>query len=497
MSRLLPVFAALLMMVFFAACEKDEIDTEGTTPITPPTTTIVTSPVASRIANNGTQAQSSSASGIEIECIEVDVPFDFDIDGVIFTINDSDEFADVLSNNITANTMGLDFVYPLNVTLEDGTSAVVADGTELAVLVSACVPGTGWGNGQFPAFFFDAAPCLSLSYPVALEDMNGAVITAVDEVDFISILAANPALLFVFPLNVVDSSGATVTVVDEVELFDLLAECFWPGSGAGHGGSSGIFSIFGDGCFDINYPLNIVDFNGVVVAVADENDFSVAIISGDFADFEYPFSVTLTDGTIVPISDADDFKVMMDECLGVTFDFLDVQDFIEVSWGFGGDSCYALVYPFVIEVNGIDTFINESTGAVDFLNGTEVGTVVFPVEVFDIGLGSQITLTSAQDYFDLLLNCFSSGLGVIRSSVFLSMALNNGGSCYTLAYPITISNSDGTKSTLTSEAEAISRLTSRQEGTIDFPVDVVETATGSTVTLANESEYLALYVSCQ
>ncbi|MFK8057817.1 MAG: hypothetical protein AB8F78_16945 [Saprospiraceae bacterium] len=492
MSRLLPVFAALLMMVFFGACEKDEITQTEENPITPVVTNTVTSPVASRIANNGTQTQSSSSTGgIEIECIEIDLPFDFDIDGVIYTITTLADFDAMFTNHFTANTMSADFVYPLDVTLEDGTAAVAADGFDLATFVSACTPGAGWGTGQFPAFFFDAAPCLSISYPVAMEDMDGTVITAVDEADFISILAANPALTFVFPLNVVDSSGAIVAVADETELFDLLAVCSCPGNGPGHGGTNGTFSIFGTDCFTIDYPINIIDFNGAVVSVADENAFSALVLNGGFADFEYSFTVTLVDGTSVTIADGDDFNELLNDCFGIVTYEVDALAFIAQSFV---DSCYSLVYPFDIDVDGVTTTIVDETAASAFVNTNSHAGIIFPIDVVK---GTQIiTLANAQEYDDLISNCYGQGSGAVPASIFFVIAINDG-SCYTLAYPVTTLNYDGTTSVLTSETEVMDYLMAQQDGIVQFPLDVIETATGSTLNLASEIDFFALLTSCQ
>ncbi len=493
-SRFLPILAAMLMLVFFASCEKDEINNTVETTIPTATTTTVSSPVAARLATNGAQAQSSSSTGgLQIECISIDFPFDFDVDGVIYTINSVDDLDTLFSSVVTPNTVSLDFVYPLNVTLEDGSGAVVADGNELSVLVSACVPSSGWGTGQFPAFFFDAAPCLSLSYPVMLEDLDGNPVSAVDEPEFINLLAANPNLTFVFPLSVVDSAGTVISVADEQVLFDMLAMCACPGTGSGHGGNPNELSFFlGEGCFDYNYPINLVDFDGNTITVADENEFSVAILNGEFANFEYSFTVTLeSDGSQVVINDENDFTDVFMACFGGPTYGVNAFSFISSTLV---DSCYDLVYPFDIDVNGTITTITNATEAQAFANGQQIGYVVFPLDVTQAG--QLVTLVDAQAYHDMVSACFGPGTGLVTGTLFIAAGLT-WSNCYTLVYPFSITNLDGTVSVISDEVEARSYLDAQMEGDVQFPVDVTQVATGATVTLVDEFALFDLLDDCQ
>lgn len=508
-SRFLPLLAAMLLLVFFAACEKDEVDTRTQTQIPPTTTTIITSPVVSRLATNGVQAQSSSSTtGLEIDCISVDYPFDFNADGVVTTMVDE---ADVIALFTSGQQFqSLDFVYPLNVTLEDGSTTVAADASELSALVSACVPTTGWGTGSFPAFFFDDANCISLSYPVDLTDMDGNTVSAADEMAYVNLIASNPGLSFVFPLSVADSSGVTVAVADVDALFDILVNCSNPGTGpgtgsgpgTGQGGGTGHSSILlGEGCFDYNYPVNLIDFDGNVVSVMNDNDFSVALLNGDFFDFEYSFSVTLeADGSQVTIADQDDFVNLLGSCISSPTSYgVNAIPFIGIAMF---DSCYALVFPFDIDVDGVNITINNAADAQTFVDGQQFGDIVFPVDVTQGG--QLVTLTDAQAYFGLVESCTGTGTGpgpgpgagLVTSSfyIFLGLDVSN---CYTLVYPFSITDIDGNVTVIASETEATAHLDSNNEGFVQFPVDVIDTSTGNTVTLADEFELFMLLDNCQ
>jgi len=490
--RFYPILAALLLMVFFAACEKDEIKVVDPQPIPTATTTTATSPVAGRLASSGTQVQSSSSAGaLEIECISIDYPFDFVIDSVSYTVNSHDDVEDLFNNVVTTTTVQFDFGYPLNVTLEDGSTVVVAGGAELSMLVSACVPGTGWGNGSFPAFFFDDQSCISISYPVTLEDVDGSTIQANNETEFVDLIAVNPNYTFVFPLNVVDTTGAIVAVSGEQELFDLLAECACPGTGTGHGGGSAELSLFlGEGCFSYGYPIDFIDFEGNVSTVNDENELSAALLNGDFFNFVYSFNVTLeADGSVVSIGDEEDFVDVLENCFGGILDEIHAVDFISKSLY---DSCYIMVYPFDIDDFGTITTVNNASEAVAFITGGE-GVIVFPIEV--ISNGQQLTLAEPSEYTDLAEDCNDPGLSSVPARIFLSVGID-ATSCYELIYPVTITNPDRTTFTLANEAEVNTYLQGSPSELVVFPVDVIETSTGAILRLLGSNDYVALLDNC-
>ena len=421
MTRFLPVLAALLMMVFFAACEKDEINEAPTTPITQPTTTVSASPVATRLATRGAQAQSSSSTdGLQIGCISIDYPFDFDVDGVVYTINSIDDLDTMFSTAVTQNTVSLDFVYPIDVTLEDGTAGVAADGGELSLLVSACIPGSGWGNGAFPAFYFDDPNCVSISYPVTLLDEDGASVTALDATELVSLLAANPFHTYNFPINVVDTAGTVTSVLDEEALFDLLAQCACPGNGGGHGGGNGggnggghgvgsgdLSFLLGDSCFTHNYPLDVLDIDGNTVSLADESAFSVLLLNGMFVDFVYPFTVTLVpDGSQITVNNGMNFYNAFATCAGGgTFDYSVPAGYF-FTLGIEDTTCYSVVYPLTVtDVYGADLTVTSETEARAYIAGSVYGTIKFPVDVVNTSTGSTITLADDFAFFNLLGNC--------------------------------------------------------------------------------------------
>jgi len=510
-SSFLSFLATMLLLIFFAACEKDEVTTVENSPITPTVTTTTTSPVASRLATQGTQPQSSSSSdGLEIECITIDYPFEFLVDTVPYTINSVSDLDDLFTNVVTATTMSIDFAYPLNVTTDDGTAVVAADESELAILVSACIPGSGWGTGSFPAFFFDDASCISLNYPVALTDENGATVSAVDASEFTDLIAANPHYSFVFPLSVVDTTGAVVNVQDETELFDLLAECACPGNGGGHGGNGGghgidpseLAFLLGGDCFDYNYPINLIDVAGNSVAVADENGFATLLLNGEVVDFDYPFSVTLeADGSTVTITDSNEFGALFNNCY--TFDIgLSASDFLIPALT---DSCYSLVYPFTAESsNGTVTVSNAAEAGALLMNNPNA-IINLPTDITQAG--ATVTITSFDDYYDALVNCSTVGgghggggtggqTGEVPADFFIIAAVYDG-SCYTLVYPFDVESTDGTVTTISNASDANAFIQSQTEAYVVWPAEVVETSSGNQVELIDAMEFTDLLVNCQ
>jgi hypothetical protein len=106
-----------------------------------------------------------------LECFDLNYPLDLILDdGSIVTVNDNDEFGNVMFNQYVVN-----FVYPLSVTLEeDGSVVTVNNETEFEVIFNDCFGGTT-NPGDCPQ-------CENLPFdPVCVESItaNGDVVIEV------------------------------------------------------------------------------------------------------------------------------------------------------------------------------------------------------------------------------------------------------------------------------------------------------------------------------
>ena len=500
LSRLLWMLLAVATLAL-GACEKDDLDTleETVVPTAPTTTSIVTSPVAARIAQQpaGARGSSSSSDGLLIECIQIDYPFTLLFDSVGYAIASFDDLDAAFAQADTA-TQFIDFAYPLNITLEDGSAAVAADGNELATLVAACVPDGGWTSGGFPAFVFDDPGCYTLAYPTTLSD-DSVNYTVADQTELINTLAANPFLFYEFPLTLVDSTGnAVVVAADENELFGLLANC--ASTGGGHGGGSGggvdTSGYFENVCFDFVYPFSVETLSGGSVSVADEGEFISLIFASEFVDFVYPFTVAFADGSTRVIGSQQDYFRTLDDCHGGGGTGPG-GDIVPLTFALvGTDSCYALVYPLtLIDSTGAEFAVGSLTEAQQAAAADPTLEVAVPFQL-DIA-GQVVDVSSLGELEFYLAGCFGGGgQQPIPALFFVDGGLNDG-TCYTLVYPFEVIGSDSTFTTIADATGAQAFINQGDIGArLVYPISLTLTSTGATVTAATEEDIYAAVVDC-
>ncbi len=392
-TKLLSLFT-LLLIIGLSSCKKEEI-IDIQEPVLEELVPTISS--TNQLVFN---VQSNSADGLDLDCFTVDFPFGLNADGEITTVNSEEEFFEVLESE----PLVIDFVYPVNVTYDDGETAVANNGEELGELFAACIPDTGWsGNDGFPAFLIcDINSCYQLVYPIGLNDGQGNDFSAASEEEFVELIVNNPELYFNFPISLIDEDGMIVTANNDDELFGLVASCdnnYNPGIDTTNYGIGGI------GCLAFSYPFDVVDFDGNVVTLNDENDYANAMISG-IQGFVYPLSVIDADGNIVVVNSDEELANALFDCFDGPILTPIIGHILQSS--LMGGTCYDLVYP----LTGSDMFTGETIeitsdqGALDLVNNsTGDYTLDFPLSVVKISTGETVTIADIEAYFLFLSDC--------------------------------------------------------------------------------------------
>lgn len=231
--------------------------------------------------------------------------------------------------------------------------------------------------------------CFDFVYPLTLSYNNGTTVTVESLEDLVVILINSNSDLFIngiaFPFDVEaydDDSDAIVivTINDEEEFIDLLEDCdfdidddcfecyeedydpvcveitdpngetffvTYPNEcyALCDGFTEDDFSedcendynnTGGYECFTFNFPLTIITDDGETITVNSQTELDTALYNSYYFDFVYPFSVTDDEGEVEVIEDEEDFIDLLEDC----YDEYDDDDC----------ECYEVFDPVCVEV---------------------------------------------------------------------------------------------------------------------------------------------------
>ncbi len=210
--------------------------------------------------------------------------------------------------------------------------------------------------------------CFDFVYPITMSYNNGTTVTVNDLDEFIQVLINSTDQLFIngiafpFDVEVYDESTnaiVTQTINNESEFAVLLDDCdFDNASGCVCNAvydpvcveitdpSGSIFTVsypnaceaqcdgfttadfvdncidnnyfdFGMDCFDLNFPFDLILDDGSVITINNDDEFANAMFNQYVVNFVYPLSVTLEeDGSQVVINDELDLQTLFENCFG-------------------------------------------------------------------------------------------------------------------------------------------------------------------------------------
>lgn len=399
---LIALFA--LMAIGFTSCTKENtvIDQQEEVEIEDPTTVKV-NPLVNRI-------ETRSADQMELGCLTIDLPFSLDVDGTVVEINSIEDLEALFSDT---SIVSVDFIYPLEVTLPDGSVQTVNNGEELGEAFAACIPDNGWGgdttivvtDDAFPAFLIsDFASCYNLVYPVDLYDLDNETYTANSEEELINLLAStdpNNILFFTFPLSVEDEDGNVYTAEDGDELFTLLFDCVDDPTGGG----VDTFFVGGNfdlACYSIQFPITVELSNGDVTVVNNHEEFCALMLSGYTYTFTYPMTVVDADGNEIVLNSEEDLQAAIEDCGFWTGD----NDFFVLLLTAGTQQdCYTVNYPITVTVDGVDVEINSSEDLVSLTDTGSLPEVELPISITLTATGEVVEINDMEDIFEVLEDC--------------------------------------------------------------------------------------------
>ncbi len=392
---------AAFAIVGLSSCTKEDvkIDEKDPTEVTPEEGT--QNPLMNNIS-------SRSDGALDLACFTIDFPFSLIVGDEQVEITSDDDFIAVFDN--LTDSIFIDFVYPLDITYDDETTAVIASGEELGLAFAACLPDDGWGvdstyTGEdiFPAFLINTEElCYDLVYPVSLTDMEGNDYSANSEDEFIELMAvADDFLFFTFPLILEDEFGEQHVADGPEILFELLTLC--------EGTVDTTFSYGGEvGCYDINYPFTVTLADGSEVTVNDHDELCALMIESEITGFVYPITLIDLDGAELVINSDEE----LEEALTACWDEppfggdIDLAVLLSGASDFDGN-CYDINFPISVNIDSVSTSITSLEELVElFLNPAgDFAQLVYPVSVTLIASGEVVAIENVEQLFAILEDC--------------------------------------------------------------------------------------------
>lgn len=387
------VFTALI----FASCDRENFDnTTVPDPGYEPEVVVVNNLI--------TALQTNTEEGLELGCFSIDFSFELVLeDGSTIEVFTVEEFEALASPD--SELQVVDFVFPLNITLEDGESTQVDNNMELGMLFASCIPEDGWeettgssGGIVIPAFLFQDL-CFDLVYPVALEDADGNSYVAASEVVLIDLIVTVPSLAFTLPLTVTNEDGEEVVIESVAGFYNLYYDCdgvIPPGTEGGI--EIDLSELDSANCdfeeLSLQYPYTVVTDDGETITVVDENQEAALILSGVHYTIQYPFTLVDADGQEITINDDFEFIEYILPCL-ITVEPVDVCDTPAHILLYFNQSCGVVNYPNQLTAGGITYEINSMEDyfvVYNQYNWDEI-EIIYPISV-TISDGTVLTFNS-------------------------------------------------------------------------------------------------------
>lgn len=222
--------------------------------------------------------------------------------------------------------------------------------------------------------------CFDFVYPLTViaEDNSQTTVNNDDELfTFFENQSDNYEPNFVYPITLDYGEDDTEIMYDLEDLEDAFDDC------------EENFE-----CFDIIYPITLVDSNGTNTVINNEEElYTFLDAQGEEYDpiVVYPVDVMVDDVTLTINSD-DEFETLYEECDD------DWDDVI----------CFDFVYPFDMISNGVTTNVPDEDTFFDYIEGLEDEEdvdFVYPLTLIDEDTGNTVIVNSLDEFEELFDSC--------------------------------------------------------------------------------------------
>ena len=195
-------------------------------------------------------------------------------------------------SSIVANEPGLTlFVFPINIVFENGDTEVIGSSDLLSDAWFSCdkfsvpIDSSIYPGGQIA--------CYLLNFPVEVETSSGNI-TADTEDIFFSLLYNGQITNFVYPLSLIAFDGSVLIINSQEELDAALYNCFFDITDPDVLAITALRYGFLEACYFINYPISVVNEEGMLKSIGNDIELYDSIILSDFITQDLLFPVVVT-----------------------------------------------------------------------------------------------------------------------------------------------------------------------------------------------------------
>jgi len=351
--------------------------------------------------------------------------------------------------------------------------------------------------------------CVTLQYPFKLELKSGntTIINSKEEWTLIQDGSVKDKPVdFVFPLDILDASGNKQKINSNLELGKDFASCVpqlgWTAAMTENQTVpaclySGLF------CFDLEYPVSLIDENGNITNVNSE----VALIdlfaqTHSLLSFILPITVVNNDtGAQSVIENLDDFWNVIGQCKNVT------PVITSDGFTFQGFVCFDLVYPTqMVDGNGNAITVNTAEEyALLVLRGEHL-EIIYPFSLKD-DEGITITVTNLLNFILALNGCGEFNIEIEESETckapdHVLLFINRGGTAlspcrFDVNYPVNLM-AGGLIFTINNIVEyyEVYNAFELNEISVEFPVSVKVNQTGVIIPFPTKNDICVYIDDC-
>ncbi|EDP97170.1 hypothetical protein U8527_02445 [Kordia algicida OT-1] len=293
MKKFLKFSLILALAIFTFSCSNDNTDVipeEESTVVNATLkanlTTYARTATTTNQAENVFENNNENSDSID-SCFTLNYPYTV-TNGTDNVVVNNDQEAEAYAN------LGYMPAFPLTITMADGNVVTVADEFELFQVLEDCIGGDIDPIGN---------DCFEFNFPLTVETIDGATVVVNDEFELFSV---EDAIGFAYPITVTVGNDI-VTINSDADFDALYNDCY----------DIEPCDDCGTICFEIVFPLTLVDDSGNVTTVNDEDEFFTyldGLADDAFFTITYPMTIEYEDGTQATINSDDELTAAFDAC---------------------------------------------------------------------------------------------------------------------------------------------------------------------------------------
>lgn len=223
-------------------------------------------------------------------CFTINFPYTI-TDGETETVINSE---DDLQAYIANSPVGIMLVFPFTITNADGSESTINNEMEFFEAIEDCI-------GSPPV----GANCFTFNYPLNIMTTDGSSVTVNNDVELYSV---PNGVGFEYPITVTTNNGV-VTINSNEDFDNIYNECYniEPCDDCEEANI----------CFEIVYPITLVEENGTIVTIDSDEEFFTFIENlEEGAHFvpTYPMNIEYDNGTQETINSDEELSSAFDNC---------------------------------------------------------------------------------------------------------------------------------------------------------------------------------------